>query len=77
MSMMLPPENNKAPIIDRNKESWAVFHKSEEDVQKDLKKITDKFSQTHLIVSATYKFVSKFHDGCIYQINIVKAPKLS
>ena len=76
MSMSLQPEHNKILFkVDHNRESWAIFCKNDDEAQAALKKATDKISETHLIVSANVKFTSKFHDGNIYQINIIKAQK--
>ena len=75
MSMMLPPEPNKAPKVDHNHETWAAFFKTQEEADAALKKATDKMSETHLIVSAKVRFLKAFHDGSIYQIDIYKAKK--
>jgi len=75
MTMMLPPDHNHAPKPDHNHETWAAFYKNDEEAQAALKKATDKISETHLIVSAKVTFTTKYHDGNIYKIDIVKAKK--
>jgi hypothetical protein len=72
---MIPPNHNSSPKVDHNHETWAAFYKNDNEANAALKKITDKISQTHLIVSAKVTFTAKFHDGNIYKIDIFKAPK--
>jgi len=73
--MMQQPEHQKAPFVDHNREAWTAFLKNDEEAKKELKTANEKFSKTHLIVSSTYKFIAKYHDGNIYQFFIVKAQK--
>jgi hypothetical protein len=75
MSTDNPPEQKKAPKVDRNRESWAIFCKDQKEADAALKKATDKIGQTHLIVSAKVTFTTKFHDGNLYKIDIVKTNK--
>lgn len=72
---MEKPLPSKAPTVDHNKECWSAFYKNEEDAKRALEKITTKLSETHLIVSAKVKFVTKYKDGNVYEIHIVKAKK--
>jgi hypothetical protein len=73
--MLNQPEHQKAPHVDKNKESWVIFCKDQKEADAALKKATDKINQTHLVVSAKVTFTTKFHDGNLYKIDIVKAPK--
>ena len=75
MSMFTTPTHQHAPKVDHNHETWHVFYKDNEEAEKALKRITEKISQTHLVVSAKVIFTTKFHDGNIYKIDIVKAKK--
>lgn len=58
-----------------NHETWSAFYKNDEEAKQALEKITKKISETHLIVSAKIIFTTKFHDGNIYKIDIVKAKR--
>lgn len=75
MSMNQPSKPQVAPKVDHNRETWCVFHKDDKEAQEALERITKKLSETHLIVSAKIIFTTKFHDGNIYKVDIVKAKK--
>jgi hypothetical protein len=58
-----------------NHETWSAFYKNDEEAQEALTRITKKLAENHLIVKAKIIFTTKFHDGKIYKIDIVKAKK--
>lgn len=72
---MEKPLSSKAPLVDHNKECWSAFYKNDEEAKSSLEKITAKISETHLVVSAKIKFITKYKDGNVYEIHIVKAKK--
>jgi predicted transcriptional regulator len=58
-----------------NHETWSAFYKNDQEANDALKKITTKLGENYLIVSAKIVFTTKFHDGNIYKIDIVKAKR--